>query len=1690
MSQGTTRGIPIDRDTTFVTASHNVVPSQLAVKTYADTKLSISSTSSMTVLSASYSQNAFSASYAPGSPNVSASYSLTASYSLNAPNIATGSTYNITSSWATASISSSYSVSSSFSSNSLLFNGTSSRFFATTGSNNFIGSQTVTGSLFSSGSNNLIGDSTVSGNLVVSGSRGTSSPSIKVYGDFQHDGYVNFLPVTTNINPSISSSYIYVSGSTNDLYFSQNGNGFNNTTRLRWLESDLYTGILHGGVISSTPGTNTFSVTSGSGIIVSLNALTSSAPYPTIRYLNWSAFLNQPLVYSGSAYVTYVGISSSGELIQQSSAWGSSSPAQWESSIHLGEIFHLSASVSTNVFNNQQISYGVTVQMNDFVRAFGPMKLSGNVLQTSGSTLGIRKSSGTSFLVGANYINDPDHPSTVVDSGVNNCRINRYYQSGSSFVIDSGPLNAGYTVLDNTKYVNTSTGQLATVASGRYSIQRVFWAPNTNGFFNVYYGNDTYKSISEAQSLVDIEAFSESPDTALNNIYLGYVIVKGGTVTSLSGADALIVQSGLFRQVSGVGATGGSNPATTLESLSNVSSSNLSNGDLLVYSGSTWINSKSFSGSYRFTGSFDASLGSITGSLLGTSSNATTASYALNAPNILTGSTYFITSSWSTSSVSSSYSVNSGTSLTSSYVAASNVFGTVTSSSFSVSASYANTSSVSLTSSVATSASFAVSASAYLPLVGGTLTDQLTISNNGLVLSYDAGTRLISFPSSTGFRTNGGVLYCDSVFGIGNYDVILARDNANILALRNTGSGQTFNVYGTYTNTSNFVRAALSASSTSITLASESSGSGASNVNISIKPAGSGVVDVIGNQKITGSLSTSLGVNSAGGFTGSLVGTASVSTSSSFSSNTTTALTSSYITSSNVFGMVSSASYALNAPNISTGSSYNITSSWASNVVSSSYSLNSGTSNTSSYVTSSNVFGIVTSSSFSISGSYVFSSSRSISASYAFSSSRAISSSWAANAPIIGSGSRFYITSSWATSSINSVSSSWADYAMSASYAPGSPSVSSSYSVSGSWADYAMSASYAPGSPSVSASYAETSSYTDSAAYAESSSYAASASYAVSASSADSSSAAWSSSYAVSASSADSSSAAWSSSYAVSASSTDSSSFSISSSYAYSTDVSNTSSYITSSNISGVVISASWAKNAPNISTGSKYNITSSWATSSVSSSFISCSGQSFSNIFRGNSFGVGTSQGLSPFHYSGSSQSGFRLSRTSSVIGDYEMYINSSGQLFFYDYLSNSNRFGINTSGLFTVGSQFMSSPMTSQCGIINTTSSNSALLLKAAPTQSQYMLAFSDASGNQMGARFKKNGVLDIGTDVSDTVNPLNGNGKASIDAPSLNWGIRTGTSKDINFDVYNSGLSASALNIMQSGQIGVNGPASSSQFYVNCYTGSRINSIFKGASGQSVSLAEYQNSNGFVLNKIGSDGSSTYYSGSFITITQRTSDINNSCIVFNESTSAKNTYAQWADATTFEFYNGDSAVTLRLRAANMSAVNIYPSGVSWTVKGAASQAGDMQRWVDSSGNTLSYIDSTGRFFSTDGTSSSPSIGFKSGSANNGFYLSGVNAISIATSGSKRFTVDNSLTLSDGFNLVTNTSNGSKICTDSTQKLGFWNATPIIQPSSSIAASTFSANTSLISNDSATWDGYTIGQVVKALRNLGILS
>lgn len=73
---------------------------------------------------------------------------------------------------------------------------------------------------------------------------------------------------------------------------------------------------------------------------------------------------------------------------------------------------------------------------------------------------------------------------------------------------------------------------------------------------------------------------------------------------------------------------------------------------------------------------------------------------------------------------------------------------------------------------------------------------------------------------------------------------------------------------------------------------------------------------------------------------------------------------------------------------------------------------------------------------------------------------------------------------------------------------------------------------------------------------------------------------------------------------------------------------------------------------------------------------------------------------------------------------------------------------------------------------------------------------------------------------------------------------------------------------------------------------------------------------------------------------------------------------------------------------------------------------------------------------------------------------------------------------------NLIFNTATGTKVGTANNQKLSLWGLAPDVQPTNAITAAAFVANTSGVVNDSATYGGYTGGQIVAALKRIGALA
>lgn len=427
--------------------------------------------------------------------------------------------------------------------------------------------------------------------------------------------YLQLHPIDVSaLSTTMTASRVYVSGSTNDLYFEQNDGEYRNVTRLKWIEGNLYTGLLYGGLLT-TGSSTTFNISEGEGIVVDLNALTIREPHPTVTRVKWNAFTNQSLTYRTTHIQTYVGIDRTGAIIQQTSPW---TYDQYNDSISLGTIIHQNLSTINAKINYPNVAYGYKQRTYDFIKSFGPLKLSGFNISTSGS-YGLTVSSGEAFADGRNYEVDANDPSHVTDAGTTVSKIFRYYQSGSSFVQDTNG-GLGYTGIDPTLYNQDGSGSLVAVG-GDYTVQRVFWYPNsaTKGIV-VYYGTTTYSTIRAALDNFPYEKFQETDNTKQNAVYLGAIIIKGNT--DFTANNHQIIPSGLFRSLAGSGGGGGGTIVTNLNDLNDVIITAPSALQPLVYDHimDKWVNSSSINAN-------------LTGSVQGNAATATTASFVSPSGN-------------------------------------------------------------------------------------------------------------------------------------------------------------------------------------------------------------------------------------------------------------------------------------------------------------------------------------------------------------------------------------------------------------------------------------------------------------------------------------------------------------------------------------------------------------------------------------------------------------------------------------------------------------------------------------------------------------------------------------------------------------------------------------------------------------------------------------------------------------------------------------------------------------------------------------------------------------------------------------------------------------------------------------------------------------------------------------------------
>lgn len=106
------------------------------------------------------------------------------------------------------------------------------------------------------------------------------------------------------------------------------------------------------------------------------------------------------------------------------------------------------------------------------------------------------------------------------------------------------------------------------------------------------------------------------------------------------------------------------------------------------------------------------------------------------------------------------------------------------------------------------------------------------------------------------------------------------------------------------------------------------------------------------------------------------------------------------------------------------------------------------------------------------------------------------------------------------------------------------------------------------------------------------------------------------------------------------------------------------------------------------------------------------------------------------------------------------------------------------------------------------------------------------------------------------------------------------------------------------------------------------------------------------------------------------------------------------------------------------------------------------------------------------------------------------GSGTISLNATATGTVTIGSSLTFADAKNVIFNATTGTKIGTATTQKLAFYNSTPIVQPAASTDTTTGAAGGTTTVFLNTTYTGgvgssaYTVGGILASLKNLGLLA
>lgn len=299
------------------------------------------------------------------------------------------------------------------------------------------------------------------------------------------------------------------------------------------------TGVLTGGVLTAGAGSNQYSISDGTGVIIDSTGKKT--------YVAWSGEQNRIPQDLNNYLLTWVSVNSTGGIVEQITKLNAE---ECRARVCLGVVVHVDKTNVDTTNNEQVVAYNVRSQLNDLEYALGFFNVNGNVFSANGANLQIDKSVGQIYATGSNYNLNINEPNIKTLPSLSGGEFQYRFSNGDNGVtgtnIDPDNLDDG-------------SGGLDPVGQNKWSIQRIYSFISNN--VKIQRGTADYGTSDEAIAEIQNElSYVTEPSIKQNGILRGWLIVKQGA-TALNGVDAVFVEASKFGSGAGGGA-GGSTGAT------------------------------------------------------------------------------------------------------------------------------------------------------------------------------------------------------------------------------------------------------------------------------------------------------------------------------------------------------------------------------------------------------------------------------------------------------------------------------------------------------------------------------------------------------------------------------------------------------------------------------------------------------------------------------------------------------------------------------------------------------------------------------------------------------------------------------------------------------------------------------------------------------------------------------------------------------------------------------------------------------------------------------------------------------------------------------------------------------------------------------------------------------------------------